>query len=89
MHVFSKFGAPLQLLTDRGSEFESELFRELMRWMEIDKLRATAYRPSCNGVVERFHRTLNSMLGKAVTIGTNACHSYLQLIELFRTKPLA
>ena len=67
MHVFSKFGAPLQLLTDRGSEFESELFRELMCWMEIDKLRTTAYRPSCNGVVERFHRTLNSMLGKAVS----------------------
>jgi len=65
-HVFSKFGAPLQLLTDRGSEFESELFQELMKWMEIDKLRTTAYRPSCNGVVERFHRTLNSMLGKAV-----------------------
>ena len=37
-HVFSKFGAPLQLLTDRGSEFESELFQELMRWMEIYKL---------------------------------------------------
>ena len=65
-HVFSKFGAPLQLLTDRGPEFESELFQELMKWMEIDKLRTTAYRPSCNGVVERFHRTLNSMLGKAV-----------------------
>ena len=66
IHVFSKFGAPLQLLTDRGTEFESELFQELMKWMEIDKLRTTAYRPSCNGVVERFHRTLNSMLGKAV-----------------------
>jgi len=67
VHVFSKFGAPLQLLTDRGSEFESELFQELMKWMEIDKLRTTAYHPSCNGVVERFHRTLNSMLGKVVS----------------------
>jgi len=66
-HVFSKFGAPQQLLTDRGSEFESELFQELMKWMEIDKLRTTAYHPSCNGVVERFHRTLNSMLGKVVS----------------------
>ena len=66
-HVFSKYGAPLQLLTDRGPEFESQLFQELMRWMEIDKLRTTAFHPSCNGVVERFHRTLNSMLGKAVS----------------------
>ena len=35
--------------------------------MEIDKLRTTAFHPSCNGVVERFHRTLNSMLGKMVS----------------------
>jgi len=66
VHVFSRFGAPWQLLTDRGTEFESELFSELMKWMEIDKLRTTAYHPSCNGTVERFHRTLNSMLGKVV-----------------------
>jgi hypothetical protein len=65
-HVFTRFGAPLQLLTDRGPEFESELFTQLMRWMEIDMLRTTAYQPATNGVVERFHRTLNSMLGKVV-----------------------
>ena len=34
--------------------------------MEIDKLRTTPYKPSTNGVVEQFHRTLNSMLGKVV-----------------------
>jgi len=67
VHVFSRFGAPLQLLSDRGPEFESELFSQLMQWMEIDKIRTTAYKPSTNGVVERFHRTLNSMLGKVVS----------------------
>ena len=66
IHVFSRFGAPLQLLTDRGPELESELFAQLMKWMEIDKLRTTPYKPSTNGVAERFHRTLNSMLGKVV-----------------------
>ena len=66
-HVFSRFGAPLQLLSDRGPEFESELFGQLMKWMEIDKLRTTAYQPSTNGAVERFHRTLNTMLGKVVS----------------------
>ena len=66
-HVFSRFGLPKQLLSDRGPEFESNLFCELMEWLEIDKLRTTAYKPSTNGVVERFHRTLNSMLGKIVS----------------------
>jgi len=66
-HVFSTFGAPQQLLTDRGSEFESELFRELMKWMEIDKLRTTPFHPACNVTVEHFHRTLNSMLAKTIS----------------------
>jgi len=67
VHVFSRFGMPLQLLSDRGPEFESELFSQLLKWLEIDKLRTTAYKPSTNGVVERFHRTLNSMLGKVIS----------------------
>ena len=66
VHVFSRFGVPRQLLSDQGPEFESELFAQLMRWLEIDKLRTTSYKPSTNGVAERFHRTLNSMLGKVV-----------------------
>jgi transposase InsO family protein len=66
-HVFSHFGVPQQLLTDRGPEFESQLFLELMRLLEIDKLRSSAYRAATNGIVERFHRTFNSMLGKIVS----------------------
>jgi len=66
-HIFSRFGAPLQLLSDRGLEFESELFSQLMKWMEVDKLRTTAYQLSTNGAVERFHHTLNTMLGKVVS----------------------
>ena len=67
VHVFSRFGMPIEILTDRGAEFESELFCQLLRWLEIDKLRTTAYKPSSNGVVERFHRTLNSMFGKVIS----------------------
>ena len=66
VNVFSRLGFPLQLLTDRGPEFESELFQELCRYMGIDKLRTTAYRAATNGMVERYHRTLNSILGKII-----------------------
>ena len=31
-----------------------------------DKLRTTAYKPSTNSGIERFHRTLNSMIGKMI-----------------------
>ena len=67
VHVFSRYGTPVQLLSDQGREFQSELFAQLMKWLEIEKLRTTAYKPSTNGMVERFHRTLNTMLGKVVS----------------------
>jgi len=44
VNVFSRFGVPLQLLSDRRKEFESALFSELCQWMCIDKIRTTAYR---------------------------------------------
>jgi len=34
--------------------------------MGIDKTRTTAYEPRTNGMIERWHRTLNAMLGKVV-----------------------
>ena len=63
---FVYFGAPLQILSDRGAELESHLFSELCKSMDIDKIRTTAFKPSTNACVERFHRTLNGMLGKVI-----------------------
>lgn len=55
---FSRFGIPFEILTDRGSNFESALFTELCALLKINKTRTTAYRPSANGQVERYNRTL-------------------------------
>ena len=86
--VFTHFGAPVQLLTDRGREFESELFLQLMKWMEIEKLRTTAYKPSTNGIVERFHRTLNSMIGKVVSDSQRDWDERLPLVmAAYRASP--
>jgi len=65
--VFSRFGIPYQLLSDNGKEFDNLMMKEICRLLEIDKIRTTVYKASTNGAVERFHRTLNSMLGKVVS----------------------
>jgi hypothetical protein len=57
---------PTRLLSDRGPEFESRLFSEVCRLLKIEKLRTTSFKASTNGVVERFHSTLNSCLAKVV-----------------------
>ena len=65
--VFCVHGCPLQILTDRGTNFESNLFRELCELLAIDKIRTTAYQPSTNGGIERFHGTMHSMLAKWIS----------------------
>ncbi len=64
--VFVYRGFPLRLLSDQGPEFESILMSELCRWMEIQKIRTSPYRASTNGMVERYHRSLNTILAKIV-----------------------
>jgi len=61
--VFTRFGLPKRILTDLGAEFQGQLSTEMCKRFEIDQVRTTAYEPRTNGQVERFHRTLSSMLG--------------------------
>jgi transposase InsO family protein len=65
--VFTYFGTPLQILTDSGRNFESILFNEMCKRLQMDHVNTTSYKPSTNGLVERFHRTLNSMITKVVS----------------------
>ncbi|KAL5481592.1 hypothetical protein EMCRGX_G021785 [Ephydatia muelleri] len=61
----SRFGAPTHLHTDQGRSFESSLIKEICRLMGIVKTRTTPYHPQSDGMIERFNRTLLSMLRMA------------------------
>ena len=58
----SRFGVPSTITTDRGSQFESELMHQLMVLLGAKRCRTTAYHPSANGLVGRFHRQLKASL---------------------------
>jgi hypothetical protein len=58
----SRYGAPSQIHSDQGRNFESDLFAELCRILGITKTRTTPYAPWSDGLVERFNRTLQTML---------------------------
>jgi len=58
----SRFGVPLYVVTDRGTQFEAEMFHQLSKVIGFHRLRSTAYHPQTNGMVERFHRTLKTSL---------------------------
>ncbi|XP_041374756.1 uncharacterized protein LOC121387644 [Gigantopelta aegis] len=55
---FSRFSYPFEIFTDQGRHFESELFQEVCKLLHIHKARTTPYRPSANGQVKRYNRTL-------------------------------
>ena len=58
----SNYGAPVTVVTDRGSQFESATFNHLLQFLGARHHRTTSYHPSSNGMVERLHRHLKSAL---------------------------
>ena len=66
-HVFmyawvARFGPPLTLTTDRGTQFCSELTERLNELLGIHHIRTTAFNPRANGMIERAHRSLKASL---------------------------
>ena len=60
--IVCRYGLPEVLISDRGSVFVSELARSVYAALRITRHRTTAWHPQSNGVIERFHKTLKTML---------------------------
>lgn len=66
-HWISRFGMPLDITSDRGPQFTSNLWKSTATLLGIQLHRTTAYHPQANGLVERFHRQLKCALKARLT----------------------
>ncbi|GBE77937.1 hypothetical protein SCP_0108190 [Sparassis crispa] len=60
--VYSRFGLPDQIISDRGPQYASKVFQELNRLLQIRSSMSTAYHPQTDGETERVNQELEIYL---------------------------
>ena len=60
--VVLRHGAPTSILSDQGRNFVSDVMKEVCELLTIQKTTTSPYHPACNGLTERFNKTLIDML---------------------------
>ena len=69
-HVYSVLGGSMKILTDNGTEFKNEVFKEMLQSFGTEKLiHSPPYRPQSNGRIEGFHRYLKACIAKHMRAG--------------------
>ena len=61
-HVFSKHGAPLDIVSDKGSKFAAEFWGQVCKALGIHTSLSTAYHPESDGQTERVNQVLEQYL---------------------------
>lgn len=62
--LFTTFGIPREIQSDRGTNFTSDLFAAVLAELGIKQTLSTAYHPQSQGALERCHQTLKALLRK-------------------------
>lgn len=61
---FSYYSRPLRIISDRGTCYTSEMFKDFCKSHDIQHVLIAAGSPQANGQVERYNRTIKAMLSK-------------------------
>ncbi|MCO5606860.1 hypothetical protein L7F22_061051 [Adiantum nelumboides] len=65
-YICSRFGTPLEILSDRGPGFRVDLLDALLENLSIKHVNSTPYYPQCNGLVEKTNGVLCKIITKHV-----------------------
>ena len=62
--IYPRFGAVLQIIYDRGTEYVNEVFRKTLSTLNVSWVISSPYHPQANGLVEHFNKTFKDILAK-------------------------
>ncbi|MCO5583039.1 hypothetical protein L7F22_036945 [Adiantum nelumboides] len=65
-YICSRFGTPLEILSDRGPGFRVDFLDALLENLSIKHVHSTPYYPQCNGLVEKTNGVLCKIITKHV-----------------------
>ncbi len=60
--IFMRYGLPDRIVSDRGSEFASKLWKEVLRRLSVARDLSTAFHPQTDGQTERINQTLEHFI---------------------------
>ncbi|XP_068245278.1 uncharacterized protein [Palaemon carinicauda] len=90
LSFFSRVGIPEEMVTDRGSQFTSQMMDEVRGLLSIKHLPTTPYHAMANGLVEKFNGTLKSMIKKMCAEQPTTWDRYLPAVLFaYRESPQA
>src|SRR3981081_258436 len=78
--MFCRFGAPAELHSDQGRNFESVVMSEVCNLFGVKKTRTTAGYPRSDGMIERYNRTLVTALSAYVAEHQRDWDDYVPLV---------
>jgi len=77
LEIFSRVGLPNRVHSDRGSQFTSDMMKEVYRLLDVKQSTTTPYHAMGNGVVENFNKTIQNLLTKVAAEKPANWHRYL------------
>jgi transposase InsO family protein len=72
----------MEIHSDQGSNFESQVFKEMCKLLGLHKTRTTSLRPQSDGMVERFNATIENMLASFVSENQKDWDEYICLLMM-------
>ena len=77
INIICLYGLPETLITDQGTNFLSDLFKNTCKLLKIKKIQTTSYHPESNGALERSHRVLEEYLRHFISYSQTDWDSWL------------